>query len=179
VNVHSRTIAPAAFRLFFPCPRAAVALGCWPGRGIIKMRIMGIVALSVTMSSLAAAQNVAPHPNSIAAQLAGPWHHVPNAVSPDRYARDQAKCRMIAGQTPEINDIKFSVVLINCLRAEGYEPGAAPNVEQHSFASTRFDDYSCADIAKLKKKSASVDLLFLPGLAGLSVDGTHLPRKAS
>jgi hypothetical protein len=67
---------------------------------------------------------------------------------------------MIAGQTPEIDDIKFSVVFINCLRAEGYVPGSAPSVEQHSFASNRFDDYSCADISELKKKSANADVLF-------------------
>jgi hypothetical protein len=73
---------------------------------------------------------------------------------------------MIAGQTPEINDIKFSVVLINCLRAEGYEPGPAPNVERHSFASTRWDDYSCAEVSKLKKKSASADLLFFAWARG-------------
>jgi hypothetical protein len=73
---------------------------------------------------------------------------------------------MIAGQTPEINELKFSVVFINCLRAEGYEPGAAAKVERHSYASTRFDDYSCADISKLKKKSSNADLLFFTWARG-------------
>src|SRR5450755_444112 len=116
----------------------------WLRRTLLMRSALPAAIVLAGALSAAVAQSPAPHPNSIAAQLAGPWHHVPDSVGSDRAARDQAKCRMIAGQTPEINDIKFSVVLINCLRAEGYEPGAAPNVELHSFASTRFDDYSCA-----------------------------------
>jgi hypothetical protein len=156
----------------------------------------------VSALSAAAEQGPAPHPNSIAAQLAGPWHHVPDSVSPDRAARDQAKCRMIAGQTPEINDIKFSVVLINCLRAEGYEPGAAKRLAvaepAPALKSTLADRdaagggvgiYPCAEFTKVRDKPDLEVLFFtwaqgfltgwnmgVPNDTGLSVEFSKLNR---
>ena len=44
------------------------------------MRSLGIVALGAAVSSNVAAQSPAPHPNSIAAELSAPGHHVPNSV---------------------------------------------------------------------------------------------------
>jgi len=49
------------------------------GRGE-EMRSLGIVALGAAVSSNVAAQSPAPHPNSIAAELSAPGHHVPNSV---------------------------------------------------------------------------------------------------
>jgi ketosteroid isomerase-like protein len=43
-------------------------------------------------------------------------------VSNDQFARDQAKCKVIAAQTPDLDVIKYDVVFLNCLRESGYEP---------------------------------------------------------
>src|ERR1700722_20110288 len=71
--------------------------------------------------------------DELSAMVAGPWHHVPNAVSSLQHNRDQAKCNVVAAQTP-INSTTTSVVervrwtvFVNCLRASGYEPGGAPS----------------------------------------------------
>jgi hypothetical protein len=112
------------------------------------------------------------------AMVDGPWHHVPNPVSSLQFNRDEAKCRVISAQTP-IDSITPAVVervrwvvLINCLKANGYEPGVAPakttisNDRILKFASVRFDDYSCAEIARLRKKSPEVDALFFTWARG-------------
>jgi hypothetical protein len=38
--------------------------------------------------------------NELSAMVAGPWHHVPNAVSPLQFNKDEAKCRVVSAQTP-------------------------------------------------------------------------------
>lgn len=63
-----------------------------------------------------------PHPNSITGQLSRPWHHVGSQVSDQRFAQDQAKCKVIGASAPENNEIKFDVIFINCMKAAGYEP---------------------------------------------------------
>lgn len=88
-------------------------------------KILSAVGLICT-STVAGGQ--APAPGSIADQLSRPWRHVPNQVSDSQLKQDQAKCKVIAAQTPDIDEIKFDVVYLNCLRASGYEP--VPNNEE-------------------------------------------------
>jgi len=68
----------------------------------------------------------------LSAMVTGPWHHVPDARSTLEFNREMAKCQVVSAQTP-VNSTTPSVVetvrwrvLINCLKASGYEPGAAP-----------------------------------------------------
>jgi hypothetical protein len=164
------------------------------------MRSLGIVALGAAVSSTVAAQSPAPHPNSIAAQLSAPGHHVPDSVGPDRYARDQAKCRMITGQTPEIDEIKFSISLINCLRAE-FEPDAMGRAvtRQAASAQTKLSDlqavgggvgiYPCSEFTKALENPDLEAVFFtwaegfltgwnmgLPNDSGFRVDMSGLSR---
>jgi hypothetical protein len=108
----------------------------------------------------------------------GPWHHVPNAVSPLQFNKDEAKCRVVSDQTP-INSTTVSVVervrwtvFVNCLKASGYEPGRAPtkptfsNDGNSKLAGQRWDDYSCAEITRLRKKNPNVDAIFFTWARG-------------
>jgi hypothetical protein len=68
----------------------------------------------------------------LSAMVIGPWHHVPDARSTLEFNREMAKCHVVSAQTP-VNSTTPAVVeivnwrvLINCLKASGYEPGAAP-----------------------------------------------------
>jgi hypothetical protein len=68
----------------------------------------------------------------LSAMVTGPWHHVPDARSTLEFNREMAKCQVVSAQTP-VNSTTPAVVeivrwrvLINCLKASGYEPGAAP-----------------------------------------------------
>jgi hypothetical protein len=116
--------------------------------------------------------------DELSAMVAGPWHHVPNAVSTLQFNKDEAKCKVVSAQTP-INSSTPAVVertrwtvLINCLKASGYEPGQAPTKttlpkdSTSKLAALRFDDYSCADIARLRKTSPGVDALFFTWARG-------------
>jgi hypothetical protein len=70
-----------------------------------------------------------PHPNSIAAQLAKPWRHVAGPVSDQKFAQDKAKCAMMGHMAPVgagSPQIKFLVVFIDCMKAEGYAPDDSP-----------------------------------------------------
>ena len=66
------------------------------------------------------------------AMVARPWHHVPDARGTLEFNREMAKCEVVSAQTPvnsttpAVVGIVRSRVLINCLKAGGYEPGAAP-----------------------------------------------------
>jgi hypothetical protein len=150
----------------------------WLRRTLLMRSALPAAIVLAGALSAAVAQSPTPHPNSIAAQLAGPWHHVPDSVSSDRAAHDQAKCRMIAGQTPKINDIKFSVVLINCLRAEGYEPGAAkkpavakpapamkPTLADRDAAGGGVGIYPCAEFTKARE-TPDLEALFFTWAQG-------------
>jgi hypothetical protein len=66
----------------------------------------------------------------LSATVTGPWHHVPDARSTIEFNREMAKCQVVSAQTP-LNSTTPAVVeivrwrvLINCLKASGYEPGA-------------------------------------------------------
>jgi hypothetical protein len=68
----------------------------------------------------------------LSAMVGGPWHHVPDARGTLEFNREFAKCQVVSAQTP-VNSTTPAVVeivrwrvLINCLKASGYEPGAAP-----------------------------------------------------
>jgi hypothetical protein len=68
----------------------------------------------------------------LSAMVTGPWHHVPDARGTLEFNREFAKCQVVSAQTP-VNSTTPAVVeivrwrvLINCLKASGYEPGAAP-----------------------------------------------------
>jgi hypothetical protein len=140
--------------------------------------------------------------DELSAMVAGPWHHVPNAVSSLQLNKDQAKCNVVAAQTP-INSTTTSVVervrwtvFVNCLKASGYEPGGAPtktstpsNDGNSKLAAQRWDDYTCAEIARLRKTSPNVDVLFFTWARGfiggwnaatekpiLKVDPTAMPQ---
>jgi hypothetical protein len=116
--------------------------------------------------------------DELKAMVDGPWHHVPNPVSPLQFNRDAAQCRVVSAQTP-INSTTPAVVervrwtvLINCLKANGYEPGAAPATTAVSrdklskLGSVRFDDYSCAEIARLRKTSPGAEAFFFTWALG-------------
>lgn len=66
----------------------------------------------------------------LSAMVTGPWHHVPDVRSTLEFNREMAKCQVVSAQTP-VNSTTPAVVeivrwrvLINCLAADGYEPGA-------------------------------------------------------
>ena len=116
--------------------------------------------------------------DELSAMVTGPWHHLPNSVSPLQFNKDEARCRVVSAQTP-INSTTPAVVervrwtvLINCLKASGYEPGQAStkitlsNDTVSKFAALRFDDYLCADIERLRKTSPAIDLIFFTWARG-------------
>jgi hypothetical protein len=117
--------------------------------------------------------------DELKAMVDGPWHHVPNAVGSLQLNRDQAKCNVVAAQTP-INSTTTSVVervrwtvYVNCLKASGYEPGGTPTKTSipssdgtSKLAAQRWDDYTCAEIARLRKTSPNVDVLFFTWARG-------------
>lgn len=90
-------------------------------------KILSAIAV-LSLSSAAGAQNY----DQLSAIVNGPWHHVPNALGPLEFNKEIAKCRVIAAQTPidsttpAVIEIVRWRVIINCLKAGGYEPGAAP-----------------------------------------------------
>jgi hypothetical protein len=95
-----------------------------PSRG---WKILPIVAI-MSLSTSAYGQNY----QELSAMVTGPWHHVPDARSTLEFNKEMAKCQVVSAQTP-VNSTTPAVVeivrwrvLINCLKASGYEPGAAP-----------------------------------------------------
>ena len=90
-------------------------------------KILPAVAV-MSLSTGAYGQNY----QELSAMVTGPWHHVPDARSILEFNREMAKCQVVSAQTP-VNSTTPAVVeivrwrvLINCLKASGYEPGAAP-----------------------------------------------------
>lgn len=70
--------------------------------------------------------------DELSAMVTGPWHHVPDARSTVEFNREMAKCQVVSAQTP-VNSTTPAVVarvrwtvVVNCLKASGYEPGAQP-----------------------------------------------------
>jgi hypothetical protein len=92
------------------------------------MRWITTVIVATVLSSPAVGQTN----GEVAAMVEGPWHHVPNPVNKLQLERDDARCRVVAAQTP-VNSTTPAVVervrwitQINCLKALGYEPGPPP-----------------------------------------------------
>jgi hypothetical protein len=82
-----------------------------------------LVAIYAGVTLPLAAQ--APHPNSLAAQVAAPWRHLPKPASDQKFKQDKAKCSMMGQMAPVgagSPEIKFLSVFVQCMRAEGYEP---------------------------------------------------------
>jgi hypothetical protein len=94
-------------------------------------KILPTVAI-MSLSTSAYGQNY----QELSAMVTGPWHHVPDARSTLEFNKEMAKCQVVSAQTPvnsttpAVVEIVRGRVLINCLKASGYEPGAAtaPNV---------------------------------------------------
>jgi hypothetical protein len=116
--------------------------------------------------------------DELSAMVSGPWHHVPNAVGALQLNKDQAKCNVVAAQTPVdsttpavVERVRWTV-FVNCLKASGYEPGGAPTKTKLSddgtskLSAQRWDDYRCAEIARLRKTSSNVDVLFFTWARG-------------
>ncbi|HEY5064326.1 MAG TPA: hypothetical protein VIJ04_05775 [Xanthobacteraceae bacterium] len=78
----------------------------------------------------------------LSAMVHGPWHHVPDARSMLAFNREMARCQVVAAQmpvnstTPAVIEIVHWRVLINCLKASGYElgPAVAHNIAPRKFA---------------------------------------------
>jgi hypothetical protein len=84
--------------------------------------------------------------------------------------------------TPSVVERARWTVLVNCLKASGYEPGPAPakntlpNDSTSKGAALRFDDYSCAEIAQIRKTSPAVDSLFFTWARGF-ISGWNASAK--
>ena len=82
----------------------------------------------ISLSTGAYGQNY----QELSAMVTGPWHHVPDARSTLEFNREIAKCQVVSAQTPVYSTTPAVVeivrwrVLINCLKASGYEPGTTP-----------------------------------------------------
>jgi hypothetical protein len=114
----------------------------------------------------------------LSAMVNGPWHHVPDARSTLEFNREMAKCQVVSAQTP-VDSTTPAVVqivrwrgLINCLKASGYEPGAVPakttlsNDKAPKVTTLRFEDYSCAEIARVRKTAPGIDSAFFTWARG-------------
>src|SRR5262249_42107906 len=96
----------------------------------MRLRVLKILPAGAVISlstGIASGQSY----QELLALVTGPWHHVPDARSTLEFNREIAKCKVISAQTPvdsttpSIIDIVRWRVLINCLKASGYEPGTA------------------------------------------------------
>jgi hypothetical protein len=66
-----------------------------------------------------------PAPNSITAQMAAPWRHLPKPVSDQQFKQDKAYCSMMSNMAPPDAgsiELKQKVTFLDCLRSKGYEP---------------------------------------------------------
>src|SRR5215469_17960515 len=70
-----------------------------------------------------------PVPNSIAAQMAAPWRHLPNPVSDQQFQQDASYCHQMGHQMGDMAppgqgsfEITYNLTFLNCLRSKGYEP---------------------------------------------------------
>jgi hypothetical protein len=61
-----------------------------------------------------------PAPNSIAAQMAAPWRHLPKPVSDQQFKQDKAYCSMQANTVQEHE--RANLIFLDCLKSKGYEP---------------------------------------------------------
>lgn len=86
----------------------------------VMMVSSALACASPTASAQSVPQtSVAPAPNSLAAQAAGPWRHIPKPVSDQKFKQDKAKCAMMGEMAPVDAGspyIKFLAVFIECMR---------------------------------------------------------------
>jgi hypothetical protein len=125
-------------------------------------------------------------------------------MSAQQFNRDAAKCRVIAAQTPITSTTPavvqrvISNVIVNCLKASGYEPGAAkrpavakpapamnPTLADRGAAEGGVGIYPCAEFTKVREKLEAVFFTWAQGFltgwnmgvpddAGLSVELSKL-----
>lgn len=81
-------------------------------------KFLPAAVIIISLSNGAYSQNY----QELSAMVVGLWHHVPDARSILEFNREMAKCRVISAQTP----VNSTTPAVNCLKASGYEPGAAP-----------------------------------------------------
>jgi hypothetical protein len=136
---------------------------------------------TMMFSTVAHGQNY----QELSAMVAGPWHHVPDARSTLEFNREMAKCQVVSAQTlvssttPAVVEIARWRVLINCLKASGYEPGnaaVANPTDLSGVTGPRYSDYSCAQIAKLRKSNPGIDAFFLIWTRGFKSGWTSAPK---
>jgi hypothetical protein len=147
----------------------------------LRLRVF-LATTAVLIFSPAHGQNY----NELKAMVDGPWHHLPNPVSSLQFNRDEARCRVVAAQTPvdsttpAIVEIAHWRVMINCLKARGYEPGTAPAGKPvgnfNRLTELRYADYSCAEIAKMRTSSPDVDAIFFIWMRGF-IDGWNAAHE--
>jgi hypothetical protein len=143
----------------------------------------------------------------LSAMVTGPWHHVPDVRGTLEFNREMAKCQVISAQTPvdsttpAVVEIVRWRVLINCLKASGYEPGAkGPAIARQSApAKTKLSDLQaagggvgvspCSEFTRVREKPEFEALFFTwaqgfltgwnmgaPDDSGFSVDMSGLSR---
>lgn len=112
------------------------------------------------------------------AMAAGPWHHLPRPVTGLQFNRDLAKCKLIALQTPVNSDTPAVVgflrdtAQINCMKAEGYEPGAGAPGKSAASGSTvtgaKIAALNCGQFMELRKTvpGDAADFLFFAWAQG-------------
>jgi hypothetical protein len=96
--------------------------------------------------------------DELSAMVSGPWHHVPDARSGLEFNREMAKCRVASAQTPinsttpAVVEIVRWTVLVNCLKASGYEPGVVPARN----AASRKDQHPAATGVKMAGRGPGI-----------------------
>lgn len=86
---------------------------------------LALAACSTAQPQAAPPPALKPHPNSIAADLAATWEHIPNHVSNQQFEQDKAGCLAFASLAPDgagTPGLRGQVAFLNCLRAKGYQP---------------------------------------------------------
>jgi hypothetical protein len=160
-------------------------------------------AAVLALSTGAQAQNY----QELSAMATGPWHHVPVGRGPLEFNREMAKCQVVSAQTPvssttpAVVEIVHWRVLINCLKASGWEPGAKGSaVARHSApAKVKLSDikaagggvgiFPCSELTKALENPNMEAVFFTwaqgfltgwnlgtPDETGLSVDMSGLDR---
>jgi|ERR1700728_179222 len=130
--------------------------------------LSAVIATSVPWTANAA------NYRELEAMVSGPWHHLPAPVGALQFNRDDAKCRVIAAQTPVDSTTPAIVEMvrwtteINCLKSLGYEPGpepkrAAKSIPDTTFTASKITLATCLNFSDLRK---------LPGDAATLIDLT-------
>ena len=89
------------------------------------LRFALLSAVATGFAVTAYSQTPPPVPNSIAAQMAAPWRHLPNPVSDQQFQQDASYCHQMGDMAPPGQgsfEITYDLTFLNCLRSKGYEP---------------------------------------------------------